>query len=165
MEEHVYTKQSGRFALPQFQMLGVLLLIWGVYLAWQLNPFSVLALAGGAALATAAVGNQIDFDRKTHREYTAIFGYKFGKWNKLPAIEYVTVFVEHYSQEKGMVSITAEDSFTKVKISLIASPTLRFDAGLYDDKQLALENGGKIARALKTKLLDYTDREPEWVEL
>jgi hypothetical protein len=52
-----------------------------------------------------------------------------------------------------------------VKISLIASPTQRFDAGLYDDKELALENGEKIALALKTKLLDYTDREPKWVEL
>jgi hypothetical protein len=165
MENNIYTKQSGRFALPQFQMLGVVLLIWGIYLAWQLNPFSILALAGGAALATAAVGIQIDFNQKAHREYIAIFGRKFGKWVKLPAIEYVTVFVEHYTQEKGMVSITSEDSFTKIKISLIASKTQRFDAGLFNDKQAALENGKTIARALKTKLLNYTDREPEWVAL
>ena len=164
MQNHIYTKQSGRFALPQFQMLGVVLLIWGAYLAWQLNLFSILALVGGAALATAVIGIQIDLKDKLHREYVAIFGYKVGKWKKLPAIEYVTVFVEHYTQEKGMVSITSEDSFTKVKVSLIESKTQRFDAGLFDDKQLALENGEKIARALKTKLLDYTDREPKWME-
>ena len=165
MENHIYTKQSGRFALPQFQMLGILLIIWGAYLAWTLSPFSILALVGGAALATAATGFQIDLIEKTHREYVAIFTYKFGKWNKLPPIEYVTVFVEHYSQQKGVVSITSEDTFTKVKISLIASKTQRFDAGLFDDKQLALENGAKIARALNSKLLDYTDREPKWVEM
>ncbi|MCF6342869.1 MAG: hypothetical protein L3J31_08710, partial [Bacteroidales bacterium] len=137
----------------------------GLYLAWQLSLFSVLALAGGAALATAVMGVQIDYKEKAHREYVAIFGYKFGKWNKLPAIEYVTVFVEHYTQEKAVVSISAEDSFTKVKISLIASKTQRFDAGLFDDKRLALENGEKIARALNTKLLDYTSRESKWVKL
>lgn len=165
MENNIYTKQSGRFALPQFQMLGVVLLAWGAYLVWLLNPFSVLVLAGGAALATASMGVQIDFKEKAHREFIIIFGYKYGKWHQLPAIEYVTVFIEHYTQEKGMVSISSEDSFTKIKISLIASKTERFDAGLYDNKQLALENGEKIARALQTKLLDYTTREPRWVEM
>ena len=165
MENHIYTKQSGRFALPQFQMLGIVLLVWGGYLAWTLSPFSILVLVGGTALATAVAGFQIDLNEKTRREYVAIFTYKFGKWNKLPPIEYVTVFVEHYTQQKGMVSITSEDSFTKIKISLIAGKTLRFDAGLFDDKQLALESGERIARALNSKLLDYTDREPKWVEM
>ncbi len=165
MENHIYTKQSGRFALPQFQMLGVLLIIWGAYLAWQLSLFSILALVAGAALATAVTGIQIDLKNKLHREYVAIFGYKFGKWKMIPAIEYVTVFVELYSQQKGMVSITSEDTFAKIKISLIASKTQRFDAGLFDDKMLAMKKGAEIARALNTKLLDYTDREPKWVEL
>jgi len=42
---------------------------------------------------------------------------------------------------------------------------LDFNAGLFNDKQLALENGTKIATALNVKLLDYTDREAKWVGL
>ena len=165
MENHIYTKQSGRFALPQFQMLGVLFIIWGGYLAWQLSLFSIPLLVGGTAMATALMGIQINFKEKEHREYIAIFGYKSGNWKKLPSIEYVTVFIEHYVQEKWVISIRGADSFAKVKISLIASKIQRFDAGLFDDKQLAMKNGEIIARALNTKLLDYTDREPKWVEL
>ncbi|MCF6169395.1 MAG: hypothetical protein L3J66_00270 [Bacteroidales bacterium] len=165
MENRIHTRQYGRFALPQFQMLGAVLLAWGVYLVWVLSLFSLPVLVAGAALATAAIGVQINFNQRLHREYVAVFGYKFGKWKKLPAIAYVTVFVEHYSQEKAVLSISSEDDFTKIKISLIAGKTERFEAGLFDDKQLALETGEKIARALKTKLLDYTGREPKWIEL
>lgn len=165
MENYIYTKQSGRFALPQFQMLGVVLIIWGAYLAWQLNPLSILTLVGGASLATAAAGVQINLKEKLHREYIAIFGYKFGEWKELPPIEYVTVFIEHYAQEKAVASIGGEDKFHKIKISLIVSKTHRFDAGLFENKEIALKNAMNIARSFNTKLLDYTEREPKWVDL
>ncbi len=116
-------------------------------------------------MATALFGIQIDLKEKLHREYINIFGRKFGDWKKLPNIEYVTVFIEHYVQEKWVISIRGADKYSKVKISLISDINHRFDAGLFNEKTLALKNGELIARALNTKLLDYTDREPKWVEL
>lgn len=165
MENPIYTKQAGRFALPQFQMLGVVLIVWGAYLAWQLNPFAILVLVGGASLATAVAGVQVDLKERLHREYMAIFGYKFGEWKQLPPIEYVTVFIEHYAQEKAVASIGGEDKFHKIKISLICNKTKRFDAGLFDDKELAINTSKNLARSLNCKLLDYTGREPKWIDL
>ena len=41
MKDNIFTKKSSRFALPQFQMLGVVLLLVGIIYAFQLNLLSL----------------------------------------------------------------------------------------------------------------------------
>lgn len=165
MESHIYTKQSGRFVLPQFQILGVILLIVGIALAYQLNPFSILMLLIGTPLSSLATGVQINFRKKIYRTYIRILGFKYGKWVTIPAIDYVTVFVGHYSQDMGVASISKTDNYSDFKINLIVSKTQRFDAGGFNNKPEALKTAENIAREIGVKLLDFTSLELRWVEL
>lgn len=162
---NIYTHIAGRFTLPQFQMFGFVLILWGGYLLYTSNLFGLIALVVGLGLFFTVVGIQISFNKKLHREFVGLFGIKFGRWRAMPEIEYVTVFIEHYAQRGSVVSIDNTRQFRKVKISLIVSKTERYDAGYFNDKQKAIEAGKLIARKLNIKLLDYTGKEPKWINL
>jgi len=146
-------------------MLGVLLFIIGMVLAYQLNMWSILVLVGGFALASITTGIQIDFKKNMHRDYIRILGFKFGKWVIIPDIDYVTVFVESYYQNMGAASIHASDKFSDFKINLVVSETQHFDAGGFSDKIKAFENAEEIAGKFGVKLLDFTSKEPRWVDI
>lgn len=163
MESHIYTKQSGRFVLPQFQILGVILLIVGIALAYQLNPWSILILLIGTPLSSLATGVQINFRKKIYRTYIRILGFKYGKWVTIPAIDYVTVFVGHYSQDMGVASISKTDNYSDFKINLIVSKTQRFDAGGFAKKSEAFEKAKFISNKFGVRLLDFSSGEPKWI--
>ena len=162
-DNNIYTHIAGRFTLPQFQMLGFVLILWGGYLLYTSNLLGLIALAIGLGLFFSVVGIQIDFNRKLRREFFGLFGIKFGRWHSLPEIEYVTVFIEHYAQRGSVVSIDSVRQFRKVKVSLIVTKTEKYDAGYFNDKWKAMEAGKLIARNLNIKLLDYTGKEPKWI--
>jgi len=165
IENSIYTVSYGNFSLPQFQMFGVIIFIFGLYMLYAMNFFFLLLLPVGLALSIAKVGIQIHLENKIHREYLNVFGFLFGKWKPLPAIEYITVFIEHYAQRGSVASIDNENQFEKVKVSLIVSDAIRLDGGLFETKEKGMEAGKILAKQLKTKLLDYTSHEPGWVEL
>ncbi len=50
--QHIYTWKAGRFALPQFQMLGIFLIIYGGYMAFPLILMALFLLLFGFALET-----------------------------------------------------------------------------------------------------------------
>jgi len=165
MNDNIYTKKSSRFALPQFQMLGIVLLLPGVIYAFQLNPWSLLLLFVGIVLATMSTGIQIDFENRKHRDYIVLLGFKSGKWVDIPPLDYVTMYVEHLAQDMAVVSINRTDHETNVKISLIVSEQQRFDAGSYKSKEEAFEVAENIARKFGCRLLDFTTPEAKWVDL
>lgn len=165
MKNTIYTKQSGRFAMPQFQMLGVILFIIGIVYAFQLNPLSILLLLVGIALATMTTGVQIDFEKRKHREYFSMLGFKRGKWVDIPTLEYVSIYLERYAQNMWVASIGATDNFKDFKVGLIVSKTLLFDAGGYDNKVKAFKAAKNIAKKLGSKLFDYTSSNPEWINI
>ena len=160
-----YTWKARRFALPQFQMLGILLVIYGGYMAYTLNVWSVFILLFGIALATLGYGNQIDFITRSYRSYLSIFRFKTGKWKKLPAIKYVNIYPEHSSQNAWVVSIGATYKFKNYKVGLVVNKREHFDVGLFISKEEALKVAKMITVKLKTKLLDYTSKEPKWVDV
>ena len=165
VRDEIYTASYGNFSLPQFQMLGVVIFIFGLYMLYELNYFFLLLLPVGLALSFTKVGVQIDFKKRGHREYVNVLGFLFGKWKTIPELEYVTVFVEHYSQRGSVATIDSENRFEKFKVSLIITEPERIEAGLFDTKEKGMEAGKLLARQLKTKLLDFTTHEPGWVEL
>ncbi len=165
MKKRMYSRSSGRFALPQFQMLGYVLLVWGGYMAYQGSLWSMLVLFLGFALASASMGVQIDFHRKNQREYISVFGIRVGQWKTIPDLDYVSVYKENYKQAMGMLSITSDNSFQKFKIKLVAKEDEHMEAGLFNSKEEAMTQARSIATELEAKLLDYTDKEAQWVEL
>lgn len=119
----------------------------------------------GGVLSTNTTGVKIDFDNDTHRDYIRIFDFKKGKWVTIPAIDFVTVFVEYYSQDMGVALISKTDNYSDFKINLIVSEIQCFDAGGFAKKSEALKIAVNIAREIGVKLLDFTSCEPRWVEL
>lgn len=161
----MYTHTAGRLSLPQFQMFGFVLILLGGYFLFLANWFGIVAILFGAALFFAVKGIQIDFEKKLHREFIGLLNFKAGKWEILPDIDYVTIFIENYAQRGSVASIDSAHKYSKVKVSLIVSKTIKYDGGYFDNKEKAFETGKLIARRLDTKLLDYTGKNPEWIDL
>ena len=162
MNNQQYTWKAGWFALPQFQGLGILLFVYGVYFVFQLNITSVFLLLLGFALATLRYGNQINFTTKSYRSYLSILGIKSGKWKKLSDIKYVNVFPEHMAQNAWVGSVGATYQYKKLKVMLVVNKRKHFDVGLYENKEEAMKIAKMVAVSLKIKLLDYTSKEPRW---
>lgn len=165
VEFQIYSHTAGRFSMPQFQMFGFLLLPLGVYFLIISNWIGIIAIVVGFALFFAKEGVQIDFEKKLQREFIGLLGFKVGKWVLLPEIDYVTVFIENYSQRGSVASIDSNHKSSKVKVSLIISKTEKYDGGFFNSKEKAMEAGKLIARSLNTKLLDYTAKEPNWIDI
>lgn len=105
--------------MPQFQMLGLVLIVIGFYMIYLNNYFFLLVLPAGLILSFLKAGIQIDLKNRKQREYLNCLGFLFGKWKDVPAVDYVTVYIEHYSQRSSVVTIDKENQFEKVKVSLI----------------------------------------------
>lgn len=161
----IYTTKARRIVLPHFQMLGFVLMALGVYLIYSSNWFGIAALLIGFAFYFLNGGIQIDFEKRLHREYFGLFSLKFGKWISIPELEYVTLFRANYTQRGSVASIDNNFKDSRINISLVVSKAEKFEGGSFNTKKEALEVGNIFARELKTKLLDYTDREPKWVEV
>jgi len=110
-------------------------------------------------------GIQMDLEKRLHREYVGLLNLKFGKWTKIPELEYVTLFVENYVQRGSVASIDSSFKDSKIKLKLIVNKEIIFNAGSFKSKEKALETGKLIAKKLNTKLLDYTEKEPKWIDL
>lgn len=164
-ETKIYTSKARRLTLPQFQMFGFVLMALGGYMLYQSNWFGFAALFVGFSLYFLQGGIQIDFEKRLHREYFGLLNFRFGKWTPIPELEYVTLFVANYVQRGSVASIDNNFKDSKINISLIVSNAVKFEGGSFISKEKALETGKMFARSLNTKLLDYTDREPKWVEL
>jgi len=164
MSVQQYTWNAGRFALPQFQMLGILLIIYGGYLVYQLSIVSIFILLFGFTLAFLAFGNQINFTTRSYRSYLSVLGVKAGKWRKLPTIKYVNIYPEHLSQDAWVGSIGSTYKYKKIKVGLVVNKRKHFDVGLFESKDEAMKIAKMVAGLLETKLLDYTSKEPRWVE-
>lgn len=150
--------------MPHFQMFGFILIVLGGYLLFNLHWFGFISLLVGLVLSFANGGIQVDFATRSYREYYGVLKYKFGEWHEMPTIEYVTVFIEQYGQNTSMVSIQRSYKFSKVKVSLIASRTQRYDGGYFNTKEEAMKAGLTLAKGLNIELLDYTEREPKWID-
>lgn len=161
----IYTSKARRLTLPHFQMLGFVLMAIGGYMLYHSNWFGFATIVVGFALYFLQGGIQIDFEKRLHREYFGLINLKFGKWVPIPELEYVTLFVANYVQRGSVASIDSNFKDSKINISLIVSSAEKFDGGSFVSKEKALETGKMFANSLNTKLLDYTEREPKWVEL
>ena len=76
----------------------------------------------------------------------------------------MTIYIEHYAQRGSVATIDNVTKYSKVKVSLIAEQNKRFDAGFFYSKEKAMNTGIYIASRLNTRLLDYTTRDPRWVD-
>lgn len=150
---------------PQFVILGYLLIGFGIYFLIRNDWVGFIMIPVGMVFSFLIINQKFDLENKKYMEYYAFLGLKFGKWKDIPAIEYVTVFIERSVQGKNVVSISSYHVEKNFKIDLIISKTESISAGQEKDRSTALKKGKEIAKALDTRLLDYTEKDSKWLEI
>lgn len=169
VKNNTYTKRSGFYAWPQFRILGILAIIYGIYklynLGFTLFGIEVFLILAGILANLMTKGIQLDFATKTYREYTAILGLIYGSWIELPHLEYVSIFKQHLTKQGGMQSLSYRDKYNVILVKLVVSEDEFYDVASFKTKEDAMVLGKLCAQKFSTKLLDFTNPEPEWVDL
>lgn len=169
LNNNIFSKKTGYYAWPQFRILGLFAAVYGAYgiyaKGFALFGFEIVLILAGIIINLLVTGIQIDFTKKTYRKYTAIFNYCFGKWVKLPEIEYVTVFREQLVKQGGVQSLGYSDRYKVLHVRLVVSESEFYEIGIFNSTEEAFETAKQCAIQLNTKLLDFTNPEPKWIDL
>lgn len=160
----VFNGNSEPYFPPQFRYVGFALLIAGVIMLISMNYFGIGFIVIGPAFFLLKTGIRINFGERSFQEYRGVFGLYFGKWEKLPEIEYVTVYRETESQGMNVQSISGWNIDTRYNTDLIFPEPHRLKVINFPDKTAAMEAGKLLAEKLQTRLLDYTSHEPVWMD-
>ena len=104
--------------------------------------FYLFALGFGFSVVKNVVFN---LEENTYKDEYAVGPIRYGKWRKLPKINYVSVF------KQPMV----DDSF-RFEVNLWYEKNKHFNIYMNNDYDLTLEMGFHIAHNLNVKLLDAT---------
>ena len=160
----IFNGNSGPYFPPQFRYVGFVLVIAGGIMLFNLNLFGIGFIVIGPAFFLLKTGIRINFKERSFQEYRGIFGLYLGKWKKLPEIEYVTVYPETESQEMNVQSISGENINSHYNTDLIFPEPNRLQVLSSADKTVAMEAGKLLASKLQTRLLDYTSKEPVWMD-
>ena len=169
VKNNIFTKRTGFYAWPQFRILGIMAIVYGIYKLYSndlaLYGFEILLIIAGILANLMTKGIQLDFTNKKYREYIAVVGLKHGNWIKLPNINYVSVFNQQIIRQGGMQSLSYQDKHKVMIVKLVATEDDYYDIASFDDKITAMELGKLCAQKIDCKLLDYTNPEPQWIDV
>lgn len=160
-----FNKKNSNYFPSQFIYLGYILICAGIYLIINLNIIGILSIIFGSIFSFSFIGIRFNFKEIIYQEYFNIFGFYFGKWREIPKTQYVTIYIEKYSQGMNVSSINKKNIYTNFKIDLIISEKEKINIGTYKNKDKAFNTGIFLAKKIKTKLLDYTLSTPEWIDI
>jgi len=159
-----YSRKLVSYFPQQVIFLGYLFIVYGIFSLTR-NDFKGIAfILIGISLSFTTVNISIDFENLLYKEYLNIFGLPYGKWKKLPNYKYITVYNETISQTIGMQSITQLQSNTSICLDLVINKEEKIRLGFFEDKEDAFKTGTFLAEKLNTKLVDYTNKYPHWIE-
>jgi len=161
----IYNKNNGKFFPLQFIYFGYFLFGFGIYLSLKLNILGFFFVLIALILSFSFIGIKINFKENIYKEYINIYGISFGKWKLIPKIQYLTIFIEKLSQNINVSSISRSSSYENFKINIIISETKRISIGVFKNKEEAVKAGKILAKGLKTKLLDNSSENPEWIDV
>jgi hypothetical protein len=160
----IFNGNSGPYFPPQFRYVGYVLVITGIIILINRNLFGIGFLVIGPAFFLLKTGIRINFDDRAFQEYRGVLGLYFGRWEKLPEIEYVTVYQETESEEMNVQSISSANIDTHFNTDLIFAEPHRLKVISFPEKTAAMEAGKVLAEKLNARLLDYTSEEPVWMD-
>jgi hypothetical protein len=108
-------------------------------------------------------GSEIDFEANTHRTFTEVFGFRFGNWEDLPEIEYVSVFSTTETITVRSRSAEANVKRNIIVLNLFYNWNHRIKAYSTTDKEDAFKTAKQITKILKIDILDATEGESKWI--
>ncbi len=108
-------------------------------------------------------GSEIELDIKRYRTFVELFGFRFGKWEDLPEIEYISVFSTTESAKVRALSAEATVKNDIIVLNLFYNGNHRIKAYATTDKEDAFKMAKQIAEILKIDILDATEAESKWI--
>ncbi|MFZ4704900.1 MAG: hypothetical protein ACOYMF_02725 [Bacteroidales bacterium] len=160
----IFNGNSEPYFPPQFRYVGFVLVITGCIMVITANYFGIGFIIIGPTFFLLKTGIRINFKEQSFQEFRGIQGLYFGKWEKLPEIEYVTVYMETESQTLNTHSIISESTDSYYNTDLIFPEPNRLQVISFPDKSDAMKAGKLLSQKLHTRLLDYTSTEPVWMD-
>lgn len=160
----IFNGNSETYFPPQFRYAGFALVITGIIMVFNTNLFGIGFIVIGPALVFLKTGIRINFEKRSFQEYRSILSIHFGKWVKIPEIEYISVYKETEPHDTGGQIINGEDNNTHYYTDLIFPEPNRLRVINFPNKSPAMEAGKLLAEKLHARLLDYTSDVPVWMD-
>lgn len=143
-------------------LLGVVALACGIVLLITGFLYGFI-LCGLSFFYLYTDGSEIDFEANKYRTFTEVFGIRYGKWKKLPEIDYVSVFSTTESVMVRSRSAEARVRSNVIVVNLFYNGNHRIKAYTAKKKEKAFQIAKQIAEILKIDILDATEAESKWL--
>ena len=108
-------------------------------------------------------GSEINLQIKRYRTFIEVLGFRFGKWEDLPEIAYISVFSTTESVAVRALSAEAIIKNDIIVLNLFYNGNHRIKAYATTDKEDAFKVARQIAEILKIDILDATEAESKWI--
>ena len=138
-------------------ILGVAIIVFTIFnLVTSGNIATIVPLAFSYLLLKTE-GTEIDLESKTYRKVFSILGFKIGKWQSIPDINYVSVFAATFNTKVWVSTASTNISENKYAINLFYDTKNKIEATTVYQEKEAFDIGLHLADALDADLLDATE--------
>ncbi len=161
--ENEYTFIEGSYFSVQFKILGASFLIAAFKFLLEFHFAGLIFLFSALIFFFAQKGISISFSAENYRNIFQMFGKKWGKWQALPTIEYVSIFTakKFLTANIGTQSNTA--SFSEIEVNLCYNKNKKLNVFITDKYDLALEKAKYFSEKFKIDIYDATGKEAKWL--
>ena len=108
-------------------------------------------------------GIEINFETKKYRNIYGVLNFKFGKWEDLPDVEYVSVFKTTQTSRVWVSTASTVVTNTFIKVNLFYNTNRKLEIYESEKSDDTFRIAKEIALRLDIDILDATKREPEWL--
>ena len=149
--------------VPKLKHLyGAGLLFFGILSALSGNTLGIIFIISSLFFFKYD-GIEIDFETKQYRNIYGILNFKFGKWEDLPDIEYVSVFKTTQTSRVWISTASTVVTNTSVKVNLFYNTNRKLEIYESEKSDDAFKIAKEVALHLDIDILDATKRESEWL--
>ncbi len=103
-------------------VFAIILSLLSVYLFFEGTIFGIILL-GAALKLSLREGFELNLEEKKYRKVYSIFAINFGLWQKLPAIEYISVVKTIKNSRARVIAAEANLGFEVFKLNLFMAET------------------------------------------
>ena len=145
-------------------IFAIILSLFAIYLFFAGTMFGLILL-GAALKLSMREGFELNLEERKYRNVYSIFAINFGIWQKLPEIEYVSVFKTVKNSRARVIAAEANLGFEVFKLNLFYNVNQHIEAFICDEKEDAFNVARHIATVLELDILDATATEKEWINI
>jgi hypothetical protein len=138
----------------------LLFLVFGITTGFYLFIiYPLLFLIGRAHL-------QVDTKRLEYRYAFFIAGFNFGKWEKLPPVQFISVFKAIYINRKHRPDseFNLNEPYEKIEVNLVMDDKNKINVWLGNNKKKAFYAAKILSKKLNLKILDATQKPFVWLD-